>query len=174
MASSCSQKKEDFEYCEIDTTNIRTGDLLFRQGNGTESQTVMAFDNDKYSHVGIISRRNSQWYVVHSVPGESEEVDTVKIEPIREFSKGDRCLKIMTRRIKCNDEIAEKAALYALSKVGLTFDNNYDLSDTTMFYCTELVWQSYKNQGIDISYGRRHHINFLGFNGYYIFPSDLQ
>ena len=40
-------------------------------------------------------------------------------------------------RVPCKAYIAQKAVEYALSKIGFPFDNDFDLADTTKFYCTD-------------------------------------
>jgi len=155
----------------VDTLAFRNGDLLFREGPSIESRTVMTMSNGQFSHVGILLKQHDQWCVVHAVPGETENGrDTVKCEPINEFLRGDRCLSATIRRIDCNDSIADAAAHYALTKVGVEFDNDYELTDTTRYYCTELLWQAYLHQHLNIitTPHKRHNPH-----KYYLLPQDL-
>ena len=143
----------------IDTLSLRKGDLIFREGRSAESAMVMALDRHNYSHVG---------------PGESDNnTDTVKSEPISAYLQSDRCAKAKIVRVPCKAYIAQKAVQYALHKIGFPFDDNFDMADTTKFYCTELVWRAYLSAGIDISKGRRHNINVLGLRKTSLLPSDI-
>jgi len=80
-------------------------------------------------------------------------------------------------RVDCPDSVAETATRYALQKVAerVEFDGDYLLSDTTRLYCTELVWQAYLHQGIDLSQKRRHDVPLLfSKDGECIFPIDIE
>ena len=140
----------------IDTLSLRKGDLIFREGRSAESAMVMALDRHNYSHVGLLFNTKNGWKVVHAVPGES-----------------DKCAKAKIVRVPCKAYIAQKAVQYALHKIGFPFDDNFDMADTTKFYCTELVWRAYLSAGIDISKGRRHNINVLGLRKTCLLPSDI-
>ncbi len=56
----------------VDTTALRNGDLLFRKGNGGESQLVTGLSNGCYSHIAMAHKTDSGWNAVHAVPGETK------------------------------------------------------------------------------------------------------
>lgn len=172
---SCNKKCENkvVTAC-IDTLSLHDGDLIFREGRSTESQIVTNLDSGSYSHVGIMLHTKDGWRVIHAVPNETEnDLDSVKYESISSFIQPEKCIKAKVFRVSSNEKITKGAIKYALQKVGMPFDKDFDITDTTTFYCTELVWRAYKHVGIDISKGRRHHINLLGFNKTCILPSDI-
>lgn len=154
--------------------SLRNGDLIFREGRSVESTFVTTLDSSNYSHVGLLCKYYGAWKVVHAVPGESDNnVDTVKSEPISAFLQPDRCANIKVVRVSCEPHIAQKAIQYALKKVGIPFDDDFNMADTTKFYCTELVWKAYLHAGIDISEGRRHNVNVFSFHKPCLLPSDV-
>jgi len=70
--------------------------------------------------------------------------------------------------------IEKKLVLHGFQQYYFMFsDDNFDMADTTKFYCTELVWRAYLSAGIDISKGRRHNINVLGLRKTSLLPSDI-
>lgn len=158
----------------VDTSRLRTGDLIFREGPSPESHAVKLASGAQYSHVGLLCRDtlSQMWTVVHAVPDE-DEPELVKQEPLALFLRSDRAVSACTIRISCPDSVADAAACYALGKVGTPFDTDYSLADTTRLYCTELVWQAYRHQGLDISRGQRHSVGAPGFTDSYIFPVDF-
>ena len=170
----CSVSPAPCDSLPLDTVGLRDGDLVFREGPSPESRSVILASGAQYSHVGILARDEvgGHWTVVHAVPSE-EKPELVKQEPLAIFLRTDRALSACTQRICCSDSLARAAARYAIRQVGVPFDHDYSLSDTTRFYCTELVWQSYLHQGLDISQGRRHRVGILGFDDDYIYPVDL-
>lgn len=162
----------------VDTTELRNGDLLFRNGNGAESRFVTGISNGLYSHIGMAYQDGTGWKVVHAVPGETEDVhdiDYLKCEPIDDFFLPERACAGAMARVNCSDSLAEKALLYALDKVTrkFAFDHRYQLEDTTTYYCTELVFRAYLQVGINLADDRRHAMPMPTTDGVFIFPSDI-
>lgn len=188
LLSSCGGKSTIDEdtlntWIENTTPYLRAGDLVFRKGIGIAGQTVIIAggDGEAYSHIGIIVNREGEegWCVCHAVPGESEikgDIDRVKCESIESFFSIDKSSHGKIVRVTCNDSIAEKAVDVALQmwKDGVPFDHNYDKNDTTAFYCTQFVAWAYNLHGVDLVEDRCHPARIPGFNGVFIFPSDIE
>ena len=160
-----------------DTTSLRNGDLLFRNGIGYESRVVTGLSDGKFSHVGIAYHDGRQWNVIHAVPGENEkdEPEYLKCEPISEFYYHTRAKLGGLARVSCTDSIANTVAERALYIVNskVLFDNNYDMNDTTELYCTELVRLVYLAEDIDLCDDRWHRIPILNTKAHVIFPEDI-
>ena len=160
-----------------DTTSLRSGDLLFRNGLGNESLLVTTTSNGNYSHVGIACATPQGWHVVHAVPSEAPvgEPDLLKSEPIAVFYDPGRAMAGGTARVRCSDSIAMAATLAALDKVAqrVAFDDDYDTGDTTRLYCTELVQLAYMRQGIDLAQGKYFHATGFSTSGHIVFPEHL-
>lgn len=160
---------------------FREGDLVLRCGYGMESKAVTEASQSVYSHIGMLhlDTATARWMVVHAVPDEAErgEPERLKCEPLAEFYAAHRAIRGAWMRVDCPDSVAETATRYALQKVveRVEFDGDYLLSDTTRLYCTELVWQAYLHQGIDLSQKRRHDVPLLfSKDGECIFPIDIE
>ena len=160
---------------------FREGDLVLRCGSGAESRVVTEASSSIYSHIGILhyDTLTAQWKVVHAVPGEAEkgQSEWLKEESISDFYAADRAIRGAWMRVDCSDSMAAEATRYALRKVEerVEFDNDYLLSDTLQIYCTELVWQAYLHQGIDLSEGHRHKVpSLFSKDGECIFPCDIE
>ncbi|MBR6202489.1 MAG: hypothetical protein IKQ62_05760 [Bacteroidaceae bacterium] len=160
---------------------FREGDLVMRCGYGVESKAVTEASQSIYSHIGMLHYDGllGQWMVVHAVPDEAErgEPEWLKCERLSDFYAADRAMRGAWMRVDCSDAVAGAAVRYALQKVKqkVVFDNDYLLSDTTSLYCTELIWQAYLHQGIDLSDSRRHDVPLLfSKDGECIFPVDIE
>lgn len=179
LLGGCSRQQIAVEVPE--NTPFREGDLVLRCGWGYQSRVVTQSSASLYSHIGILhyDSLDQQWQVVHAVPNEAPqtEPDYLKAEPIEVFFAPDRASRGAWMRIDCNDSVAQAATRYALRKVSdrVVFDDHYRLSDTTRMYCTELVWQAYLHQGIDISSGSRHQVpDLFSKDGSCIYPLDIE
>ena len=162
----------------IDKTKLQEGDLVFRLGRGTSSQIVYRADRDRaYSHIGILVKDSvGEWYVIHAVPGESAEtggVEVLKCDPLLLFFGYDRTVRGAVVRFEAMDDIAEQviSKTWEYYDRQPLFDHNYLLSDSTVLYCTELVYRAFLSAGVDLTEGRRHAMPLL--KEAVIFPSDI-
>lgn len=171
-------QKFDHPFVLIDTTNLRNGDLLFRNGNGGESRFVTGISQGIYSHIAMAYKDSTGWKAVHAVPGETEDIhaiDYLKSESLEDFYQYDRACAGAMARVNCPDSLAEKALAFALDKVarGFAFDYHYKLEDTTSYYCTELVYYAYLSVGLNLADERRHYLPTPQTDGVFVFPSDI-
>lgn len=176
LCPSCSRKSEDSLKVQYDTTGLRNGDLLFRNGHGYESRVVTDLSSGSFSHVGISYHDGTRWCVIHAVPGESGEGEKeyLKCEPIGEFFRPDRAKAGAFARVECSDSVADVAARHALQFVqrNVLFDSKYDLEDTSSLYCTELVRLVYSSCSIDLCEDRWHRAPLFA-NRPVIYPEDI-
>lgn len=179
LLCACTRQRERIEIAGDE--DFREGDMVLRCGWGVESQAVVQAGHSLYSHIGMLHYDvdREMWMVIHAVPGEAinGEPEYVKCEPLSVFYAPERARRGAWLRVACSDSIAKAAATYAMQKVAAQtiFDNDYLLSDTIQLYCTELVWQAYLHQGIDISDRRRHDVPLLfSKDGACIFPNDIE
>lgn len=178
VISACAAHPSEPPIDLSDSAEWREGDIALRCGWGMESRAVTANGRSTYSHSGLLHHDSLSniWLVVHAVPGE-DEPEYLKAEPLSVFYSHERARSGAWLRVNCSDSIARLATRYALWKVEekVVFDNAYLLEDTTMLYCTELVWRSYRTADIDVSGGYRHDApRIFCTEGECIFPSDLE
>jgi len=162
----------------IDTSLLRSGDIIFRKGNSLISQMVLLADgNSPYSHTGIIKIIYGKVFVIHSVPAEElGEEDIVKIEPIKDFLRSDRASAIAVYRLNSKDDslgVSASDYAYDFQKKKIHFDSSFDLKDDKRLYCTELVWKAYLKAGTDLIENKYDNIKLPFTDGPYILPGNL-
>ncbi len=154
---------------------LRQGDIVLRRGLGMASRVVLAADDGgEYSHVGIVAQYGDTLYVVHAVPYEGEE-DRVVMELPERFFCTSNAVTGMVLRSGC-DSVAKAAACHALAIClrGTLFNHDYDDSDTTRMYCSQLVEHVYSQAGMSLTGDVRHDIGLPGFRlQHVILPSDF-
>ncbi len=157
---------------------LQTGDVVFRRGSGVTSRTVIALDQKgEYSHVGIVVDSAGVKMVVHAVPGEPDfegDPDRVKMDtPETFFSSfyaqlGEVCRpKDFLSAVRAAEEALKVYRRHTL------FDHDYDDSDTTRMYCTELVVHAFRKAGVELVGEERHRVNVPILEVECMFPSDL-
>ncbi|KAA6349667.1 hypothetical protein EZS27_002905 [termite gut metagenome] len=174
----CNNKR-DTHFLTLPDSLFCEGDIVFRRGTGLISRMVLTTDKrGSYSHVGILVKDENQWKIVHAVPGEPNfkgDPDRVKMEDIKDFLSWEKAKAGIVMRMKDNEAGHIRAAKNAirLFHSNILFDHDYNLQDSSKMYCTELIDYVFKQEGIDLTEGRRTQINVPGLSGAYILPNDI-
>jgi hypothetical protein len=153
------------------------GDIVFRRGTSIESNAVLYADGGLYSHVGIVVDYQGKRMIVHSVPGEQEhkdDEDKIKMDSIEGFFSHERAVVGAVCR-PIDTLICKQSAEYAIElfKKGVLFDHDYDFSDTSKLYCTELLSFIYKKCGRKLVESDGHDVDFPLIKHKVILPSDI-
>lgn len=118
--------------------NIREGDVIFQTSKSQQSSLIQIATRSKITHCGIIVMKDGKPYVF-------ETLKTLVLTPLDEFiSRGEGGRYWLKRSEKDNIKI----------KYGNYWGIPYDLAfkfDNGKFYCSELIYDIYKNQfGIEL------------------------
>ena len=134
---------------EIPISNFHSGDVAFRLGRTIESRAIAA--DGRYSHVGIIIRKDSTLQVAHIEPSRNGS-ELTKYESLEQFFHPDNASSGAVMRIE-NLDSTQLAVVenYLFSCKNISFDHDYKLSDTTQMYCTELIYRAFLEIGIEIT-----------------------
>lgn len=176
--AACGENKTSHYSILPQDLKLEAGDIVFRQGESMASNAVRVADrNGCYSHIGIVVDSAGIPMIVHAVPNEPDfegDTDRVKMDSPKNFFQRSRAEIGEVMRIS-QPQQAQKAAreAFRLYRKGIPFDHEYDETDSTKMYCTELVLYVYQNIGIDLRTGPRTDINIPGFEAKCYFPSSV-
>lgn len=129
---------------------LHNGDIILRHGYGIASDLIVNTLNEKYdiSHCAIICRDSHQINVIHSVSQSLSDFDGMQKQTLSRFVSDSKKNSIIVIRYKntqkSNNYIIANRAAYYLSKK-IPFDNDFDIEDSSKFYCTELIWRVIKD-----------------------------
>ena len=117
---------------------VKEGDVIFQTSQSQQSPLIQIATRSKISHCGIIVMKNGKPYVL-------ETLKTLVVTPLDKFiARGEGGKYWLTRSNKENIKI----------KYGSYLGKPYDLAfkfDNGKFYCSELIYDIYKNQlGIEL------------------------
>jgi hypothetical protein len=117
---------------------VREGDVIFQTSQSQQSPLIQIVTRSKISHCGIIVMRNGKPYVL-------ETLKTLVITPLDKFTaRGEGGKYWLKRSKKENIKIKYDSYLGKPYDLAFKFDNG-------KFYCSELVYDIYKNQlGIEL------------------------
>lgn len=158
---------------------FESGDVIFRRGTGLVSRAVLSVDaRSRFSHIGIIHLVAGEPLVIHASPGTSLADPTkIMIEPMADFFAADQTLAAaLYRPRKDYREAGEQAAAIAYGYVleERLFDVAFSLETAEALYCTELVWRSYLEAGLDLVGGKLDQLSIPLYQEKCLLPSSLE
>ena len=136
MLTRAPAAKEPLRVPDEILSNLRTGDLVFRLGDVTDSRIIATTTDFKYSHVGMIVRERPL-LVVHAVTGEGER-DGVAAVSMQEFLAHARDFGAVRMKFLSEEQKARLAASL-LRRVGESF--TLRPRGEANLYCTTLLEQ---------------------------------
>lgn len=177
--TACRQQQDAHRCIMPDSLQLQTGDVVLRCGAGMLSHAVLLAEgrNGVYSHVGIVADSAGCKMVIHAVPDEPDyegDPDRVKMEPPEKFFDNTQAVKGEVLRHRDRDVAAQAAEqAMALYKRRTLFDHDYDDSDTTRMYCTELVVFAFSRSHAPLKGISSHRLPLPGVNYECVLPSDI-
>jgi hypothetical protein len=177
MFSACNNSERGGSIMPVGV-ELHEGDVVFRRGSGLTSRVVIGVDSQgAYSHVGIVVDSAGTKMIVHAVPDEHDyegDIDRVKMDKPEVFFSDVRALCGEVLR-HIDAEAGRKAAseAVALYRRRIPFVHDYDDSDTTRMYCTELVTYAYRKAGSPLRGIQHHELVFLSLETNCVLPSDI-
>ena len=149
-----------------DTSQWQTGDVFFSAGNAWQSTIVRAFGGesiDRSTHCGFILINHGQPMLVHM----STEYNQITAETIDQYAQVNDVSSIKAMRVTPPlDTVALRRYLQYNLSIHRPFDHRFSHSDTTQFYCTELIIQALLAQ-------QRTEPAYL-LNLKFIYPADIE
>ncbi|MFD1552847.1 hypothetical protein DNU06_08210 [Putridiphycobacter roseus] len=130
------------------TTQLKNGDIVLRRGDGPLSYHLSRVNGEPFTHCGIIFKHKNKWGVIHSLGADANPngIDGVQTTSLASFVKqtADSVLFICRPIFKPNigDSIVKQAKFYLSEKI--PFDHSFSLLDKDKFYCSELLYYTFK------------------------------
>jgi len=147
----------------------QAGDLIFRQGTEPVSDAVMAVDGGPFSHVGMLIGQPGDWHVLHATPSEVPgRPDGVVSDTLAFFVDAKRAKRYAIYHVDAGAAHRTRAIRDAQTMLGKPFR----VADPTGTYCTVLVWNAWRQAGIDLDVPFTR-LNLPLLNGEYLLPSSL-
>jgi len=152
---------------------INDGDIILRHGFGLVSDMIVKVLDEEYdlSHCALVRITDKSYKVIHSVSRSLSDYDGVQEQSLPSFIRESHENSIIIVRLKANNpahnaQVSDRAQYYLDQKI--PFDNAFDITDTSEFYCTELLWKSILDvTGIDIlenaDLAKKEHLKFRFF-----------
>lgn len=122
---------------------LKNADIVFRRGYGVDSTVAMNFSEGekRYSHAGIIYKKDGEFYVIHSEDDDKSHHNGVFVQTLKDFLDGSPIWAVY--RLNLPDRTKQSIISLALEfqKKDIKFDNDFDLGDDKKMYCSEFVYK---------------------------------
>jgi len=117
---------------------VEDGDIILRLGDRIWSQFFrdVSVTDRRFSHMGIIRVVNDEITVVHAEGDIGGGIDFVNEIPLKEFIEVARTIGIY----RSNTIDGNLISSLALEYLGVPFDWQFDMTDDSKIYCTELLY----------------------------------
>lgn len=121
---------------------LHSGDIILRRGYGMFSDGIVKVQQSKYpvSHCAMILADSGKIKVAHSLSSSVAEIDGAQTQSLQRFLNESVPNTVMVVRFKSSrdtiQQLLNRMKYYTNKHV--PFDHEFDKSDTTRFYCTEL------------------------------------
>lgn len=128
------------QYSQHNPYDLKDGDVVFQSGHRGQAKAVKAATESEWTHVGVVFKKNQQWWVL-------EAVQPVKYTKLEDFIKRNPS-SFHARRLKDSTSITPQSLAKAESWGRKQLNKPYDLKflwDDEHLYCSELVWKIYKH-----------------------------
>jgi hypothetical protein len=149
--SNREEQKNNYHLTLQEKQLLQEGDIILRHGFGLISDAIVRYAHEKYplSHCGIIVRDSlGALFVIHTVSNALADIDGMQKDPLNLFVSGSHSHSIIVTRYRYENDSAQRKmaeqANYYLSKQ-IRFDHRFDCSDSTAFFCTEFIWNVFRN-----------------------------
>lgn len=161
--------KEEITQIEINQNELKSGFLICRLGNGFFSKYFQKYASkeQKYSHIGILSKEGESFYVYHSEASELTGIGFVKKEELKYFLQDIKVFDFFEFSYPDStiNEVLDNVKKYYLNKT--PFDVDFDSFNDNKLYCAELIAISVNNANDSIQI-----IPSLSLNGKRLFALD--
>lgn len=128
---------------------LKGGEIILRKGDGILSSQLIQILNEEIplSHCGMIIKGDTSFYVIHAISDDYKGRDGVQPCNLKHFVSAAIDSSIIIIRPNYPDSILYKMQKEAIKyvKMGKTFDYQFNLDDTTQYYCTELLKHIFVN-----------------------------
>ena len=138
------EKKEYAKY--------KSGDIILRLENGLVSEIFrkIATKQGDFSHAGILINENSVVYVYHTQIDDGSSNGFARKDKLETFLLN--ATKYAVYRFEGTiDTISVIANLNGYVQRKIPFDVNFDYTDTSTLYCTQMVASAYNNSNSSIN-----------------------
>ena len=161
-------------FCYADcNVKYKEGDIIFQMSQSKQAPFVMMATGSLYSHCGIIVYKNNKPYVL-------EASNVVKLTSLDDWYNKSRFKTCVTYRV-----FDKPIKIHYKKYLGQKYDTSFKFNNGRM-YCSELVYEIYKNQfGIELCKPRKvkdYHIfgmkkilkrRHINLNQLVVSPSDI-
>lgn len=154
---------------------LKIGDIVLREGIGTDSAVIKMLSNSPYSHIGLVIATNPTIILHATTDDDKNKPNQVLLSSFEAFLRQARGVAI--KRFDIDDKAREQIALESSAWLQKPFElkplNAIEVAESSIYdekpiYCTtliEAILAPYATLNVEYQY-----VNMPILKGYYLFP----
>lgn len=152
---STPSQKQQANASYLLTYKIQSGDIVLRKGNDMISALFSQLNKkDKsFSHIGMALVTDSGIFVYHIIENKNKQQskNDIRLSPLKQFIDNKYNTTWAVARYNFNLAQIDKVIkyLHSIALQNITFDRSFDLNTNNKMYCTELIYKTLIQAGID-------------------------
>ncbi len=171
---SPGEQVSSYTLTQVEKQQLEEGDFILRRGRGMVSNWIVHYLDQPYdvSHIGILLREDKRWQVISALSSAVADFDGMQKASLNAFTYQSHRNKLMVSRLDApksiRSQIANQANKHLEHKT--PFDHQFDHSDSSAFYCTELPWHiihQYLEADVSFKKGRLKDRTYLLFSTFW-------
>lgn len=129
------------DWRETPPVELRPGDLVCRRARGIWSRQFASVSSrePRFSHAGVVCNVSLEPVVVHAEANDWNGRGWVREDSWSAFFAGSKATECAVFRLDAPPADASRFAEAVRARLGVPFDYAFDLADTNLLYCTELI-----------------------------------
>lgn len=159
LIGCATRTSKTYPSIRIPKADFRSADLALRLGRSIESDLIArgGESDNRYSHIGLLIESDSGMIVVDIEPSTDKESEQIKAQSVSNFFNSQKAIAGMIMRYDGLDSMqinTLKNKAIELLNSSITFDHDYQQSDNSKMYCTELIEVLFNAINISLSENR--------------------
>lgn len=160
LSTGCATRTpKTYPTIQIPEADFRSADLAMRLGRSIESDLIArgGESGNRYSHIGLLIESDSGMIVVDIEPSTDKESEQIKAQSVGDFFNPEKAIAGTIVRYDGLDSMqinTLKNKTIELLNSSITFDHDYQQSDNSKMYCTELIEVLFNAINISLSENR--------------------
>ncbi|MBR6814791.1 MAG: hypothetical protein IKM69_03170 [Alistipes sp.] len=159
LIGCATRASKTYPTIQIPEADFRSADLALRLGRSIESDLIArgGESDNRYSHIGLLIESDSGMIVVDIEPSTDKESEQIKAQSVSNFFNSQKAIAGTIMRYDGLDStqinMLKNKAIELLNS-SITFDHDYQQSDNSKMYCTELIEVLFNAINISLSENR--------------------
>ena len=117
------------------------GDVIFRRGTGLWSPMISGTNESRFSHIGVMVRKEDRWFVAHADAHDLTWQGGVHLTDLDEFLAESAFFRVKRNAMQAASKQQFLEFILKHVELATKFDSDFTIDESAKeLYCTEYIW----------------------------------